>query len=83
MSQNTHLGQWLVVMSTLGAEVPAMPGAQRFDLLTVPPSRLSKDPRSRPCTQCGAKVGRPCNRYTLGRHPYHLARMAPTDTETT
>jgi hypothetical protein len=83
MSQNTRLGQWLVVMSMLGTDVPTMPGDRRFGLLTVPPSRPSKDPLSRPCTRCGAKVGVPCDRYTLGRKPYHLARMATTDTETT
>lgn len=27
------------------------------------------------CPRCGAAPGQPCKRGTLGRHPYHLARV--------
>ena len=27
------------------------------------------------CPRCGAKVGKPCNRRTLGRHSEHWARV--------
>lgn len=27
------------------------------------------------CPRCGAEPGEPCDRFTLGRHLYHLARV--------
>lgn len=54
----------------------AMSGVD-LDRLLPPARPVDLEPLTRPCTQCGASIGKPCNRFTLGRYPYHLCRMAP------
>lgn len=39
------------------------------------PRQVDPEPLSRPCARCGAAVGAPCDRRTLGAHPYHRVRM--------
>lgn len=47
-----------------------------FTGLTLPPPRpVDPEPLTRPCARCGAAVGIPCDRSTLGRFPYHRVRM--------
>lgn len=39
------------------------------------PPKPDRGPLAVACPRCGAGIGAPCNRRTLGRHPYHLARV--------
>lgn len=42
--------------------------------LAPTPPRLT-GPDAVACPRCGVAPGQPCKRGTLGRHPYHLARV--------
>lgn len=46
---------------------PPEPGPSRRQLPTAPLLVA--------CPRCGAAVNNPCDRRTLGRHAYHLARV--------
>ena len=69
----------LAAMLTLAAAAdPSPPGlvrvhGRRRDPL--PPPGPPRGPRAVACPRCGAGVGEDCDRRTLGRWDYHMARV--------
>jgi hypothetical protein len=47
----------------------------RGPLKPNPRKRMGGPPLAEECPTCGAPPGQPCNPLTLGRHPFHMARV--------
>lgn len=70
----------LLALASLGGESAPAAGPSRVLGARAPaPRPWPRDPETSPisvaCPRCGAGAGVPCDRRTLGRHSYHLARV--------
>lgn len=67
------LASLMVLAGALSGGTPVVPRSLRPDPRRTD-GRVSS-PRKVSCPRCQAEVGQPCDARTLGRHPYHLARV--------
>ena len=55
---------------------PRDPSPGELDGYALRPTRKRPPwPSDVPCPRCKAAVGEQCDKYTRGRHPFHLARV--------
>ena len=68
---------FLAMALGMAGRYPAMPGTDA-PFPSPGPRRRAGPPETSPrtvaCPKCHAEPGQPCDRRTLGRHAYHLAR---------
>ena len=67
---------WLLAMACqYDSYVADTGGLARFPAIDMRRPPDAPSPKDVTCTRCGAHPGEPCDRRTLGRHWYHMARV--------